>query len=435
MRKHTMVPGLAAVAGLLLIAGTARANGFYIQEMSAAGMGQAGALVAAGGRPTSQFQNVANLSFSDGGHVEFSGTTYFIHGAVENPAGGVTNATTPTLFVPYFFGSYRVNEWLAIGLSEFTAFGLKMNWPSDWEGRTLAIESSLETFTLNPNISFGPFKGFAIGVGFSAMHGSFRIFRGLNLGQAAPGDTAANTVDLRGAAWGFGANVGVMYQPVEWVRMGFAYRSGIKISADDGTVDFDVGKAFASRFPDQRFKGSLTLPHLIFAGVRFWPREDLSLELDVQWVQWSSYNKLRFELSKGLVLGPGAKQMVLEETKGWKDAIQLRLGMEWVGFQKHLAVRLGFLWDQNPVPDQSLDPSLPDTERLMPCVGVGTQWAGFYVDVAYMPVFGLKRTATTGSGAPLAGTYTTMTHDFTFTVGYHWDSPSVATGNEQGVSP
>jgi long-chain fatty acid transport protein len=424
MKKHLTIICLAAAA-LMLGAGSARANGFYIQEMSAAGMGQAGALVAAGGKPSSQFQNAANLSFSDGGYIEFSGTTYWISGAYENPAGSVTEATTPTLFVPYLFGSYRVNKWLAIGLSEFTAFGLKMRWPSNWEGRTLAIESSLETFTLNPNISFGPFKGFAVAVGFSAMHGSFRIFRGLNLGQPAPGDTAANTVDLRGSAWGFGGNIGLMYQPAPWVRLGIAYRSGIKISADNGTVDFDVGKAFASRFPDQRFKGSLSLPHLNFAGARFWPIKDLSLELDVQWVQWSSYDRLRFELSKGLGLGqgdgPGALQPALEETKGWKDAVQLRLGMEWVGLNEHLAVRLGFLWDQNPVPDQYMDPNLPDTQRLMPCIGLGTQWSGFYLDVAYMPVFGLKRKVRADSGAPMAGTYTNMTHDLTFTVGYHWN--------------
>lgn len=425
MRKTTTILALAAAATLLLGAGTAQANGFYIQEMSGAVTGQAGAVVAAGGKPTSQYQNAANLSFADGMYLEFSGTTYFLGGAYENPAGQKTKGVTPPVFVPYLFGSYRVNDWLAVGLAEFTAFGLKNRWPSDWEGRTLAIESALETFTLNPNLSFGPFKGFAIAVGFDAMHGSFRILRGLNLGQpsavTAEGESPANTVDLRGAAWGFGANVGLMYQPADWVRIGVAYRSGIKIQANKGTVDFDVDKAFASRFPDQNFKGSLTLPHVVMGGVRFFPRKDLALELDVQWVQWSSYNELKFQLSEGLVLGPGAKQMVLGDKKSWKDAVQLRIGLEWEGLNKHLAVRAGFLWDQNPVPDNTIEPSLPDTQRLMPCFGIGTQWSGVYIDVAYMPVFGLKRTVKADSGAPMAGTYTNVTHDIVFTLGYHWD--------------
>jgi long-chain fatty acid transport protein len=426
MRTHATILGLAAAAILALGAAPARANGFYIQEMSAAGMGQAGAVVAAGGRPSTQFANAANLSFTTGGSVELTGTTYFLHGNYQNPLGQKTYTEIPPVFVPYFFGSYRVNDWLAVGLAEFTAFGLKMAWPEDWEGRTLAIQSALTTFTINPNLSFGPFKGFAVAVGFNAMQGSFQIVQGLNLGQAGPGDPAKNTVDLRGSAWGYGVNVGLMYQPAAWVRMGVAYRSGITIKANDGTVDFDVSRAFASRFPDQRFKGSLSLPHVVFGGVRFWPRKDLSLELDAQWVQWSSYNRLKFDLSKGLVLGPGARQMSLEQTKSWNDAVQVRIGLEWVGLNDHLAVRAGFLWDQNPVPDSTVDPSLPDSERLMPCISLGTQWSGFYVDVAYMPVFGLKRTARISDGAPMGGTYTNLSHDFTFTVGYHWDTAKKA---------
>jgi long-chain fatty acid transport protein len=423
MRKQAFILGIAAAAGLLLGAPAARANGFYIQEMSASGLGQGMALVAGNGRPTSQYHNVSALSYMKGGFVEFSGTTYTFVGGYENTAGVKTAPTTAPIFVPHFFASYKVNDWLAVGLSEFTNFGLKVRWPSNWEGRTVAIESGMETFTINPNISFGPFKGFAVGVGFNAMHGSFRILRGLALGQNPSGQSSVpNTVDLQGSAWGYGANVGLMYQPADWVRFGVSYRSGIKIAATNGTVDFNVSSPFGSRFPDQHFKASIQLPHVVLGGVRFWPKKNLSLELDAQWVQWSSYDRLRFELDKGLALGPAAKQMVLEEQKNYKDAIQLRVGMDWEIIDKYLSLRLGFLWDQNPVPDKSVDPALPDTERVMPCISLGTQVAGFYFDVAYMPVFGLKRTVTLAQGAPLEGTYTSVIHDFSFTVGYHWDT-------------
>ncbi|HOU53965.1 MAG TPA: outer membrane protein transport protein [Myxococcota bacterium] len=414
---------IAGLTGFLLVLAPslASANGFYIQEMSAAGTGQAGALAAAGGRPATQFQNAANLSFSRGLQLEFTGTTYFISGTYENPQGQKTKNATPPIFVPYFFASYKVNDWLAVGIGEFTAFGLKSVWPSDWEGRTIAIESGLETFTINPNLSFGPIHGFAIAVGFNAVHGSFRVLQGLNLGQPAPGDTAANTVDLRGAAWGYGVNMGVSYQPAPWVRLGLAWRSGVRISTSNGTVDFDVGKAFQGQFPDQHFRGKLDLPNLVMGGVRFWPRKDLSLELDAQWVQWSSYDRLDFQLSEGIIVGPGQRQMSLTTEKRWKDTVQLRLGMEWVGLDEHLAVRAGFLWDQNPVPDSTVDPSLPDNHRLMPCISLGTKWSGFYLDLAYMPVFNLPRKAKVSDGAPMGGTFRNTTHDIIFTLGYHWD--------------
>lgn len=421
----------AALVAILFAAPGARANGFFIQEMSAAGLGQAMALVAEGGRPTSQYQNVANLSFMEGLWLEASATTYFFDGGFRNPQGQYTASTTPAQVVPSFFASYRVNDWLAVGLAEFTAFGLSMEWPENWEGRHLAIKSGLQTFTINPNISIGPFKGFAVGVGFNAMYGSFSIKRALTLGANPLGDAAPNTVELAASAWGFGGNVGLMYQPADWVRIGLAYRSGIKIAAKNGKMDYDVNQVFASRFPDQNFKASISLPHVVMGGVRFWPRKDLSLEVDVQWVQWSSYDELRFDLSKGLELGPTARQMSLIEKKDYHDAIQLRIGMEYKFFRDMLALRLGFLWDQNPVPDKSVDPMLPDTERLMPCISFGGIWKGIYLDVGYMPVFGLKRKVTLEDGAPMAGTYTSVTHDLTLTLGYHWGGPK----KQQAAAP
>ncbi len=424
MTKRILHPVFPAVLlALLLAAPGAKANGFFIQEMSAAGLGQAMALVAEGGRPTSQYQNAANLSFMEGLWLEASATTYIFDGGFENTQGKYTAATTPAQVVPSFFASYRINDWLAVGLAEFTSFGLTMEWPSDWEGRHLAIKSGLQTFTINPNISFGPFKGFAIGVGFDAMYGSFGIKRGLTLGLNPPGDTAANTVELGASAWGFGGNVGLMYQPADWVRIGLSYRSGIKIAAKNGKMDYDVNQAFASRFPDQSFEAEINLPHVVMGGVRFWPLKELSLELDVQWVQWSSYDELRFDLSKGLVLGPSARQMALVEKKDYHDAVQLRIGMEYKFLRDMLALRVGFLWDQNPVPDKSVDPMLPDTERLMPCISFGGIWKGVYLDIGYMPVFALERKARLEDGAPMAGTYTSITHDVTVTLGYHWGGP------------
>jgi long-chain fatty acid transport protein len=400
---------------------SALANGFFIQEMSAAGMGQAGALVAAGERASTQFQNAANLAVIPGFNVELTGTIYFPTGWYESPRGDRTSPSSTPIFVPYFFASYKINDWLAVGLAEFTDFGLSIGWPENWEGRHVAIESGIQSFTLNPNVAFGPFRGLSFAVGFNAKYAAVNIRRGLTLGQDPPGSTAANTVEIGGDAWGFGANVGLLYQPVDWVRLGVAYRSGMRISARGGKMDFDVNKAWASRFPDQTFDIDIDLPHVLFAGVRFWPMKNLSMELDVQWVQWSAYDNLEFRLDKGLVLGPDAVQKTMIERKDYKDAFQVRLGGEYKFYNDHFALRMGFLWDQNPAPEHTVDPTLPDSERLIPTISFGTQWSGFFVDVGYMPVFGLKRKVRAESGNPFPGTYQMITHDLSITVGYHFD--------------
>ena len=419
--RSVPLAALAILLGLLSSAPLARANGFYIQEMSAAGMAQGGALVAAGERPSAIYQNAANLAYIPGLMVEASLSTYIPVGSYTNPAGATTELEFLPVMVPHVFASWRINDWLAVGLAEFTDYGLSMAWPEDWEGRHMAIESGMQTFTINPNVAFGPFAGFTVAVGFDAKYGSFAIKRGLTLGEKPPGEEdVPNTLEVAGDAWGFGANVGLMYQPADWVRIGLAYRSTVKVAAEDGTADFDVTSPYAPLFPDQHFSATIDLPHVIFGGARFWIMDNLSVELDLQWVQWSSYDKLRFEFSEGLVTGPNSRQMVMEELKDYTDAIQIRLGGQYTFYDDHLAARLGFLWDQNPAPDHTVDPTLPDTERVMPCFGLGATWAGFYADLAYMPVIALEREIKPESGNPFPGSYRAVTHDIVLTLGYQF---------------
>ncbi len=420
---NVRLPAIVLAAALTVVAADAGANGFYIQEMTASGLGQANATVAGGAGPANQYTNAANLVYSNGFWIEGAITLFNPVGYYQNDVTGVrTKFADDPQPVPSVFASYKINDWVAVGLAEFTNFGLAINWPEDWEGNHKIISSSMQTFTINPNIAFGPFKGFSISLGFDAMYGNFEIRKALTLGLSPASSTGLNTINLSGESWGFGANIGLMYQPADWVRIGAGYRTGIKISADSGYVDFDVSDPWAARFKDQRFSADINLPHIVFLGVRFMPLKGLSLELDAQWIQWSCWDKLTFKLSEGISLGPDANQMELAEVSNYHDAWQIRLGGEYKFFNNHFTARLGFLWDQNPASSQYLSPMLPDSERVMPTVGFGTEWAGFFVDLAYMPVFTLKRTVTWADDLnDFPGTYQSVTHVVVASLGYHFD--------------
>lgn len=420
---NVRVLAVILAAAATLTSAAAGANGFYIQEMTASGLGQANATVAAGSSPANQYTNAANLVYLNGFWIEGGFSTFIPVGNYVNPVtGAVTNFDDSPQFVPGIFASYKINDWLAVGIAEFTNFGLSISWPQDWEGNHKIISSSMQTFTINPNIAFGPFKGFSIALGFDAMYGNFEIQKALTLGLNPAAATGPNLINLSGEAWGFGANIGLMYQPVDWFRIGISYRTGIKISADSGYVDFDVSEPWAARFKDQRFSADINLPHIVFLGARFWPTKGLSIELDAQWIQWSCWDKLTFNLSEGIPLGPDSNQMTLAETSNYKDAWQIRLGGEYKFYNNHFTARLGFLWDQNPATSQYLSPMLPDSERIMPTFGFGTEWAGFFIDVAYMPVFVLERTVTWEDDLnEFPATYHNLTHVVNLSIGYHFD--------------
>ncbi len=416
----------------LLAASPVFANAFFIQEMSGDGMAQGGAVVAGGRTPSAMFQNAANLSFLEGLHFQGVLTLYTAMASYENPAGETTNLDQRTLPVPHVFTSFKINDWLAVGLGEFTDFGLEVHWPKDWEGRHIVIDAGLQSFTINPNVSFGPFKGFAVAVGFDAKWGRIDIRRALTLGLN-PADEldSPNTIYLNGSAWGFGGNLGLMYQPADWVRLGASYRSAIKMSLDNGRARFTVNDLNRGRFPDQGFSSSITLPHLVNFGARFWPMKNLSLELDVWGTFWSSYDKLVFKFDEGLEQGPDRRIMEQTETKDYEDFVQIRLGAEWL-FLDHYALRAGIMLDGNVVPDKSVDPMLPDGHRINSCIGFGTEWYGFYADAAYMLVWMLARDVSGSAENPMPGKYQWVSHVVTLSVGYHFDPFAVGKDEPKG---
>ena len=418
-RHHLFIGILFAVC--FLIPQTVLANAFFIQEMSGDGMAQGSAVVAAGNKPSSMFQNAANLSYLDGLWIEASTTMYIPYGYFENVEGDKMYLGNTPIVTPHFFASYKINDWVAVGLGGFVDFGLAVEWPDDWEGKHIATKAGMQSFTINPNVSFGPFHGFSIALGFDAKWGSVEIKRAMTLGLAPLGEeNVDNTLHLAGSTWGFGANVGLMYQPADWVRIGFGYRSGIKMALKDGDADFDVTSNFASRFPDQKFDATINLPHLISAGVRFWPIKELSVELDFWWTMWSSYDTLAFTFDQGLEEGPNQRLYSMSETKDFRDFLQARIGMEW-WFHKYFALRAGFMLDGGVVPDETLDPTLPDNHRLNSCIGIGMDWNGLFVDIAYMWVHMIPRDVREVEGNPLPGKYVFDIHDLTFSIGYHYD--------------
>ena len=414
---------LIAVFALALIALAPRAalaNGMFIQEMSASGMAQGGAVVAGGDRPSSLFQNAANLAFIPGFNLEFTGTTYFPTGTITDPQGVKTHPKSDGIFTPHLFFSAKITDWLTFGFGEFVDFGLATTWPKGWAADYVVLQSGLNSFTFNPNLAFGPWKGFAFAVGFDAKWGSVTIERALTTGDVK------GRMKMGGSAWGFGANAGLMYQPAWWVRMGAGYRTGINMKLDNGKVDFEVPEAFGPRFPDQKFKASISLPHLISMGVRFWAikntDQELSFEADGWATLWKSYDKLQFKFNKGLG-GYYKDQYNIKEQINYQNYMQTgqaRVGAEYKFLQKHLAARLGFLWDGNPAPATTVSPMMPDYHRIMPTMGIGGEYKGFYVDLAYMPVINLPRTVDNKDN-PYPMKVKFITHDFSFSLGYAFD--------------
>jgi long-chain fatty acid transport protein len=212
---------------------------------------------------------------------------------------------------------------------------------------------------------------------------------------------------IAGAAWGVGANVGVQAEVIEKrLSAGLQYRSAVKLSAQ-GQADFqNIPLEFQSQLKDQKASAAVTVPGQVSASLAFKPLERLTLAVEANWVEWSTFREFSVEFEDASLNQPLAKR--------WKDTWNYHVGAEY-GVTKDLNVRAGFVYDPSPSPSWSLTPDLPDANRTAVTVGAGYAFGALKADVGYQYVI-LSDKHSTAVGIP--GNYSGKAHVLALTLGY-----------------
>src|SRR6185312_7998359 len=117
-------------------------------------------------------------------------------------------------------------------------FGLTTSYDDNSVLRFAADNSSVETITINPAISFAITDKWSAGAGFQAqyMQGTFSNFDGpyTGISQIDAFIAANNATYVKGSSWGYGFTLGTLFTPDQYTRLGVGYRSQIseKLSGD-----------------------------------------------------------------------------------------------------------------------------------------------------------------------------------------------------------
>lgn len=367
---------LAGFLATFLVPSTALANGFFLWEVSPRSVAQGGAAVAEGEEPATLLFNTAGMSRLEGLQLQLNLYTYIAKNHWEDPNTGEEADADPGVFpIPSFFVTYKPLEWLSAGVGGYSTFGLTIGWPDGWKGAAIAQESSLRTYTVQPSLALGPFDGLSVGAGVSITRGSVELERGLALGN----DYGTST--LGGVDTGYAPTVSLFYEANDWLRFGAQYRHSTEMKLEPGDIDFEVPEAYQQQLQDQHVQGTIMLPGMAQLGSRVSPTEDLELEFAVFYLLWHTYEELRFEFED-----PTLNQV---QKTSWNDAFEWRIGGQYM--MDKLALRAGFIWDATPIPDDTLDPMLPDNHRLIPSVGAGYDFGTVRADAAYQLVYLLPR--------------------------------------------
>jgi long-chain fatty acid transport protein len=394
----------AAIALAMLVFWTqgAQAAGFAIKEQSTTALGNAFAGATTGIDDLSySFFNPAMMTYLEGNHAAASASYIFINFEFDDGEASTTppiNAPiNPTAefdgnddigedaFIPAVYGMWSYSDKLKFGLGVTAPFGLATDNPDGWIGRYHALRSDLVTIDINPTVAYRVNDALSIGAGFRAVYADAELTSAVDFGtigalSAVPGSIPTQQdgkVELDADAWGFGGNVGIMFEPgklvdgpdgLDGLRLGLAYRSRVSLDLE-GEADFKEDSAGiaatlqgAGLFTDPDAKADLTLPDTISFGINYDINDEWAVMGEAVLTFWSTFDELVAEFDDNTPDNV--------TTEDWENVWFFALGTTYrPKWQEDLTLRFGVAFDESPIPDDTRTPRLPGNDRYWVALG------------------------------------------------------------------
>ncbi len=396
--------------------------GFQVYvEQGAAAMGMGAAFVAKADDPTAIFFNPAGITQLKGTQITLNYTTALLDSRLKgayNPYA--TDPSEPAhedmeehwAQIPSFYITRQINDNWYVGFGFFAPYGTMTDWNNSWVGRYYSDKVDLRTYDFNPTIAYKFNDKLSIAVGLNYMLSDVTIKKSISLPLTAskvispsfaekafqrPYDLDLD-MDADGDGWGF--NVGVLFQPTKEWSFGLAYRSNIYIDYDgdadyyrhegvqaiDNLIQMIGGIPNFSHllFPDTDISSELRLPDTVAFGIMNRSIKNLTLEVDVMWTRWETYDSLDITFDDMFTL----KNYTVRDEKDWDNSWTIRVGAEYQ-VNPSWVVRAGYIYDQTPAPSKTRAPELPDADRNDISIGVGytTPSKNLSIDAAYLISF------------------------------------------------
>lgn len=352
-------------AGAMLVASVfasqAYAAGFQLSEQSSIQMGRAMAGAGVMGDDLSAVHyNPAGMTLLEGTRIQATGTWVAVNAEYKGDKSGATeNGRKKGQLIPAGYITHQLNDQVWLGLGLTVPYGMGTDFDRNWEGADRGNKSTILTFDINPNVAWKINEKFSVGGGLSLQYAKAKL--GM---QKSVGPMAANAM-VKGDSWAWGWNVGMMFQPVETVRLGLAYRSHIAHNAEGETTLDAMGMSLVSDM-----KVRIKTPDTLTFSAAWDATQDLTLSATARWSKWSNFNTLSVENSgftktnipnvDGLIQMKGSSVQVENH---WDDTWFFSLGADY-RLNDQWTVRGGVAYDQGPVDNQYRMAVIPDTDRV-----------------------------------------------------------------------
>jgi len=308
--------------------------------------------------PKSEFQAGAQVAYAN---IKFSPDTPPTN--ITGTDGGNAAGWAPGVSLFYV---QKVNRDLSLGIGVFNYLGASLKYEENWVGRFFGQELTLIGYTLMPAVSYRVTGWLSVGVGLSATYATYKQTSALRNLEAGAADGQVKVEDQE---WGFGANLGVIIQPLKGTRIGIDYLSEMKLEFKDMPQFSGVGpglNAILQRI--NAFNTQLTLgmyiPHMIMGSIYQELGSKWAVMGNLGWQQWSRFGKVDVTL-----LSDTSTSLTVDGN--YQDTWHVAGGVMFKPLAAW-AFTAGVGYDSSPVKDEDRVVTFPlgDAYRF----GVGTQW-------------------------------------------------------------
>jgi len=375
-----------ALSLALIATSGAHAAGFALIEQSASGMGNAFAGGAAIAEDASTiFFNPAGMTYIDGTQVV--GALHLIKpnadfkdkgsssGGAFAPLGDEGPNAGGLAFIPNFYLMTEITPSIKMGVGVNAPFGLKTEYDDEWVGRFHADKSELKTININPSVAFKVNDQLSLGAGLSLMRAEATLSRAVNFGLAGVGD-----VEIEGDDWGFGFNLGAIYQFTSDTRAGVAYRSKVTQKLK-GDAKFTRPALVPNAGPaaDGDVKAKVDLPETFSVSLFSRVNSQWDVMGDITWTRWSRFEELAVMRDNGTLL--------TSTPENWENTVRYSVGVNY-RYSDTLKLRAGLAYDEEAIKNEFRTARIPGNDRKWLSLGASfaTNPASTF-DIGYTHLF------------------------------------------------
>lgn len=393
---HPSVRYFLLLCVLMDLATSAHAGGFQIGEMATRASGMGSAFTAVADDASAAWYNPAGVGFTRGGRVLLGSDALIVPGATYVPnayskgAGGVpvtasTTAKAKTLFVPHAYYTYiDATSRLGMAIGVNSPFGLVTDWPANGPFASKNTYSRIRMWMVNPSVVY-------------QLSDHLSLAAGADYAYLANVDLNNTNQTLSGHGDGWGGNAALLYRSGGF-SAGISYRSRIRVDIRGSAVAQSSLRTVGGTSTSAT--SSVTLPDQVNIGLAYRLDKDWLLSLDVDWVNWKTYDAIRIAYGSAayrtavatLQAAVGATATgSTNEPMDWKATTAVRLGVEWT-CQPDMHIRFGYVFDPTPSSDVYFSPSTPDSDRQIFSIGYGYDIDSHTtLDLMYGYVYFMKR--------------------------------------------